>query len=224
MARLYDHIRRSPATAPDNDSVSDTGRTETFSDGVLAIAITLLVLDLHVPLRGTLGDESLADALGHQWPQYAAYVTSFLVIGIIWVNHHTLFRLIRYVDRMLLFINLLLLLFVAAIPFTTSLLAEYLTAGGSAARTAALVYSVVMVAMSFAFGSLFIYVVRHTALVEDNVDPAALRTSTRRFTALGIVLYSATILVALVSAPACLVLHLAIALYYCFEQIRTRAE
>jgi len=224
VARLYDHIRRSAATAPDNDSVSDTGRTETFSDGVLAIAITLLVLDLHVPLRGTLGDESLADALGHQWPQYAAYVTSFLVIGIIWVNHHTLFRLIRYVDRMLLFINLLLLLFVAAIPFTTSLLAEYLTAGGSAARTAALVYSVVMLAMSFAFGSLFIYVVRHTALVEDNVDPAALRTSTRRFTALGIVLYGATILVALVSAPACLVLHLAIALYYCFEQIRTRAE
>ncbi len=202
--------------------MSDTARTETFSDGVMAIAITLLVLDLSVPTRSALGTGSLAHALGHEWPQFAAYVTSFLVIGIIWVNHHTLFRLVRRVDRMLLFLNLLLLLFIAVIPFTTSLLAEYLTAGGQDARTAAVVYSCAMVAMSIGFGSLFIYVVRHPALLEPDVDPAALRASTRRFTIIGLLLYAVTVLVALLSAPACLALHFAIALYYCFEQIRTR--
>jgi uncharacterized membrane protein len=204
-------------------SMNDTGRTETFSDGVMAIAITLLVLDLTVPSRAALGDESLAHALGLQWPQFAAYVTSFLVIGIIWVNHHTTFRLIRSVDRMMLFLNLLLLLFIAAIPFTTSLIAEYLTAGGRDARTAAIVYSVAMLAMSVSFGALFVYVVRHPALLEPEVDPSVLRASIRRFTLIGLALYAATVIVALFSAPACLVLHFLIALYYCFEQIRTRS-
>ncbi|HKE65709.1 MAG TPA: TMEM175 family protein [Micromonosporaceae bacterium] len=203
--------------------MNDTGRTETFSDGVMAIAITLLVLDLAVPSRAALGDKSLAHALGHEWPQFAAYVTSFLVIGIIWVNHHTTFRLIRSVDRMMLFLNLLLLLFIAAIPFTTSLIAEYLTAGGRDARTAAIVYSVVMLAMSVSFGALFVYVVRHPALLEPEVDPTVLRASIRRFTLIGLALYAATVIVALFSAPACLVLHFLIALYYCFEQIRIRS-
>ncbi|HEU0242162.1 MAG TPA: TMEM175 family protein [Micromonosporaceae bacterium] len=203
--------------------MNDTGRTETFSDGVMAIAITLLVLDLTVPSRAALGDESLAHALGLQWPQFAAYVTSFLVIGIIWVNHHTTFRLIRSVDRMMLFLNLLLLLFIAAIPFTTSLIAEYLTAGGRDARTAAIVYSVAMLAMSVSFGALFVYVVRHPALLEPEVDPSVLRASIRRFTLIGLALYAATVIVALFSAPACLVLQFLIALYYCFEQIRSRS-
>jgi uncharacterized membrane protein len=200
--------------------MNDTGRTETFSDGVLAIAITLLVLDLSVPARADLRGGTLAHALANDWPQFAAYVTSFLVIGIIWVNHHALFALIRRVDRLLLFLNLLLLLCVGAIPFTTSLLAEYLTAGGASARTAAVIYSAVMVAMSIGFATLFGYVARRPDLLEPAVDPIALRASTLRFSVIGIALYLVTVLVALVSAPICLALHLLIALYYCFEQIR----
>jgi len=111
--------------------VTSTTRVEAFSDGVLAIAITLLVLDLRVPLRDGL-HTSLAHALARQWPSYAAYVTSFLIIGIIWVNHHAVFGYLGAADRMLLFLNLVLLMFVAAIPFTTSLFAEYLTAGRDA--------------------------------------------------------------------------------------------
>src|SRR5262245_51614359 len=83
---------------PDNVGVSETGRVEAFSDGVFAIAITLLVLDLRVPARDALHG-SLARALGHEWPAFAAYVTSFLVIGIIWVNHHGVFELVGRVDR-----------------------------------------------------------------------------------------------------------------------------
>jgi uncharacterized membrane protein len=197
--------------------VSDTTRTEAFSDGVLAIAITLLVLDLSVPVRGTL-NESLARALAHEWPSYAAYVTSFLIIGIIWVNHHAVFQLIGRVDRTALFLNLLLLMTVATIPFTTRLLATYLTAG-SAARTAAVVYSAVMLAMSFGFAGLFAYVAYHPVLLAEGVDPAGVRASILRFSTVGTALYAGTIIIAIFSAPFCLLAHFVIAVYYCFSQI-----
>ena len=199
--------------------MSETARTEAFSDGVLAIAITLLVLDLRVPLSRTLHG-SLASALADEWPAYAAYVTSFLIIGIIWVNHHGVFELVGKVDRGTLFLNLLLLMAVAAIPFTTALMSEYLLAGGRDARTAAVVYSAVMLAMSVAFAALYTYIARRPALLAADVDPIAVRKSIVRFSALGILLYLATIVVALFSAPLCLVAHFLIALYYCFQQIR----
>jgi len=199
--------------------VSDTGRIEAFSDGVLAIAVTLLVLDLHVPIEGSF-DGSLAAALAHEWPAYAAYVTSFLVIGIIWVNHHGVFQLIGRVDRMTLFLNLLLLMTVVAIPFPTSLLSEYLRAGGPSARTAALVYSAVMLFMSGGFAGLYTYVAMHPVLLADGVDPVAVRASIVRFSAVGTLLYVATLVIALFSAPLCLLAHFVIALYYCFQQIR----
>jgi uncharacterized membrane protein len=199
--------------------LSTTDRTEAFSDDVMAIAATLLVLDLLVPARDTL-NTSLATAVAAQWPAYSAYVTSFLVIGIIWVNHHVVFELIGVVDRLTLFLNLLLLMAVVAIPFTTALLSEYLTAGIGDARVAALAYSVVMLAVSCAFAALYIYVTRNQALLAEGVDQQAMRASTLRFSVVGILLYVGTLVVALFSAPLCLIAHLLIALYYCFEQIR----
>jgi TMEM175 potassium channel family protein len=199
--------------------LSETERTETFSDDVLAIAVTLLVLGLSVPVRDTL-HTSLATALTEQWPAYAAYVTSFLVIGIIWVNHHAVFELIGMVDRITLFLNLLLLMSVVTIPFTTALLSEYLTASIGNARTAALVYSAVMLAVSCGFAGLYIYVTRNPALLAEGVDPHAMHASFVRFSVVGILLYVATLVVALFSASLCLLAHLLIALYYCFEQIR----
>lgn len=97
-------------------------RLEAFSDGVFAVAITLLVLDLRVPRDAQPG--GLGHALNDLWPNYASYVVSFFIIGIIWVNHHAMLGFIRRVDRTLLFLNLLLLLFIALIPFPTALLAE----------------------------------------------------------------------------------------------------
>jgi uncharacterized membrane protein len=204
-----------------NGPVTTTNRVETFSDGVLAIAITLLVLDLRVPARDALHG-SLVHALGHEWPSYAAYVTSFLVIGIIWLNHHTVFELIGRVDRMLLFLNLVLLLFVAAIPFTTSLLAEYLTAGHDA-RTAAVVYSGVMLAMSIAFSGLYSWAAFHPMLLAEGVDPVTARASIPRFSA-GTVFYLGTVVVALLSAPLCLAVHFLLAIYYSVEQLRPRGR
>ena len=109
---------------------------EAFSDGVFAIAATLLVLDLHVQAR----PGHLASALGHEWPHYVTFVVSFLTIGIIWVNHHGQFHRIAKVDRTLLFLNLPLLMFVVLIPFPTDLLASYLHSG-SDQHVAAALYS-----------------------------------------------------------------------------------
>src|SRR3954469_17222873 len=103
-----------------------TDRLETFSDGVFEIAVTLLILEIGVP-HVARGD--LAHALVKLWPSYATYVVSFFTIGIIWVNHHSQFMQIERADRVLLFLNLYLLMWVAFIPFPTALLAEYLRAG-----------------------------------------------------------------------------------------------
>jgi uncharacterized membrane protein len=197
--------------------MSDKNRLEAFSDGVLAIAITLLVLDLRVPVSAA-GGRSLARALLDQWPAYAAYVVSFLVIGIIWVNHHGLFGLISKVDRWVLFANLLLLMVVAAIPFPTELMAEYLTAGGASARTAALVYSGTMLAMSIAFVGLFLAATRNQDMLAPGLQVAVVRQRLPRF-GLGVVMYAATMVVALVSAPLTLLVHFALGMYYVFDQL-----
>jgi uncharacterized membrane protein len=114
----------------------DTSRVETFSDGVFAIAITLLVLEIRVPadLR------HLKDALEHEWPAYLAYVTSFLTIGGVWIAHHTIYSALRYVDATMMRINLLLLMTTAFLPFPTAILAEALRAPPDAADTAIVLY------------------------------------------------------------------------------------
>jgi uncharacterized membrane protein len=198
--------------------VTDTNRVEAFSDGVLAIAITLLTLDLAVPARESLGAGSLAAALGRSWPAYAAYVVSFLVIGIIWVNHHAMFRLIDRVDRPTLFANLLLLMVVAAIPFPTRLLAEYLTAGDNDAHAAAAVYSATMLAMGLAFALLWLVATRRQDLLTEGMAVRTARAAAGRFAA-GNVVYAATVGLAFVSAPATLAAHFALAVYYCSNQL-----
>jgi len=196
-------------------------RIRAFSDGVFAIAITLLVLDLHVPER--TAHESLAHELGAQWPSYAAYVVSFLVIGIIWINHHQVLDAVRFVDRPVLFTNLALLGVVSAIPFPTRLLAEYLTAGWDGSVAAA-VYGATMLAMSIAFSSLWFVVTREeAALLHEGMDAGVARGAARRF-GFGLVVYLIAIAVAFVNAPAALVLHGLIAVYYCFDQLKLPAE
>jgi uncharacterized membrane protein len=104
-----------------------TNRLESFSDGVLAVAITLLVLNIQVPSPSA--HTHLGAELARQWPQYAAYATSFLTIGIIWKNHHVMISRLREADHNILMLNLILLLTVGVIPFATALLATYLRLG-----------------------------------------------------------------------------------------------
>ena len=194
-----------------------TSRLEAFSDGVFAIAITLLVLDLAVPARDQLAGRSLIRALGAEWPSYFAYLVSFAVIGIIWVNHHGLCGLVKRADRLVLFANLFLLLTVSVIPFPTRLLAEYLTASGDS-HVAAAIYSAGMLAMSIAFSLLFLAISRDARLLHVPLDRATIQRTWRRFS-VGGVFYLITIGLSFVSAVLTLVVHALLAAYYCFDQL-----
>ncbi len=187
-----------------------TGRVEAFSDGVFAIAITLLVLDIHVPHpgNGTLGHELLA-----QWPTYAAYVISFLTIGIIWINHHAAFSRLRSVDHSILMWNLGLLLTVGILPFTTSLMATYLKEG-SGESLAAAVYGASFLLM----GAVFVGLNRHILLGRPQLLKSAMGDAagrrTLRFAALGQIPYLVATLLAFVSPYITIVICGATAIYY----------
>jgi uncharacterized membrane protein len=193
--------------------MNESGRVEAFSDGVFAIAITLLVLEMKVPEHAR---DHLWSALGHMWPSYAAYAVTFMVIGIMWVNHHTIFSYIAHVDRTLLFLNLVLLMGVAALPWPAGLLAHYLR-DGNAAHVAAVVYSLFMVFHALVFQAMWWHLTRTGHLFDDRVDAAAARATRRRF-ALGSIGYPVTVGLAFVSAPLTLAVHGALAVYYAFNQ------
>jgi uncharacterized membrane protein len=187
-----------------------TNRLEAFSDGVFAIAITLLVLELGVPAHA--GDQ-LARRLGDQWPDYLAYVVSFMVIGIIWMNHHAVVGHLRGTDRALMGLNLFLLFWVGLIPWPTRLVADYMREGGDAERVAALVYAGTMTMMGLAFGALWHYASSGGRLLRTQLSDAEIRSRTRRFT-IGIPFYAISLVVALFSAPASLAIIALLALYY----------
>jgi uncharacterized membrane protein len=194
-----------------------TGRAEAFSDGVFAIAITLLVLGLVLSGHGTLTSQLL-----RAWPHYFAYVVSFLTIGIMWMNHHTILAHVARVDRPLLVINLLLLMGIVAIPFPTKLVADYLTHRGGTAAT--VTYGLVMIAISLGFDALWIYVVTHAQALGATVPPEALRQSIPGFTG-GLIAYVVgTLIAAYVSDVAGLIIFGLLAVYYLFEHLPSPEE
>ena len=192
----------------------DTGtdRLEIFSDAVIAIAITLLVLDIKVP---NSRDGHLVHDLLQKWPSYLAFVLSFAVIGIMWVSHHSMFERIRRVDRSLLFMNLWLLLGIAFLPFPTALLAEYARQGGSNSHAAAAIYSGTMALIGLAFLSIWVHLAHHPTLLGDNASAASLRRSIN-LSLVSPVVYGLSIGLALVSAEACFVVYALAALYFAF--------
>jgi uncharacterized membrane protein len=194
-------------------AVMEKGRAEAFSDGVLAVAITLLVLDLHVDATG---HGSLAHQLGQTWPSFAAYVVSFFVIGVIWVNHHALFALIDRVDRVLLFENLMLLMFVTTLPFTASTLAEFVREGGANARLAVVLYGISNIGMAFGFTAMLSRMVHH-GLLANPVPPEVAKRAVRRF-GLGTIAYPVATAAGLLWPPLILIAIGVLAVYYMAEQ------
>jgi uncharacterized membrane protein len=152
------------------DENKETGRVEAFSDGVFAIAITLLVLNIQVPHDLPAG-KSLANALIDQWPTYLAFVTSFATIGIMWINHHRLFAHIRRSDNPLLVLNGLLLIGITLVPFPTALLAAYI--GHPDEQVAALVYGGTLVVIAICFNLLWLYASRGKRLLDRKTRRAS---------------------------------------------------
>jgi uncharacterized membrane protein len=192
----------------------DRSRLEAFSDGVFAVAITLLALNIAVegPGHGT----SLAKQLGQHWPAFVAYLVSFLTIGIIWVNHHSLLRAVRSVDRTLLFLNLVLLLFVVLIPFTTATVADYFPQNGPDARLAMVLYAGSFLGMAIGFASIFEWTL-HGQRVYQPLPPEQRWQARLRFTS-GNLVYAAAIVIALFNAVASFILIALTAVYYIFER------
>jgi uncharacterized membrane protein len=196
----------------------DTRRAEAFSDGVFAVAITVLVFNL---LGITLGKHPYHDLTG-AWASYFAYVVSFLTIGIMWMNHHTVFAHITRVDRPVLVLNLFLLLGVVAIPWPTALVAENLhkPAGGAAAVS----YGLVMILISVGFAGLWIYLVTHAERLGGRAQPEALRRSIPGFTG-GLLGYVAGTIIAALGLPLiALIIYGVLAVYYLFEHLPAPAQ
>jgi uncharacterized membrane protein len=190
----------------------DRGRLEAFSDGVFAVAITLLALNLVV---AGPGHGPLLQQLADHWPAFVAYVTSFFTIGVMWVNHHALMHNVARVDRTLLFVNLLLLLFVVLIPFATSTMALYLTANDRDAQVAMALYGAAFEGMGLSFAAMFACTLREGS-THRPVPRDALRRAWLRFSP-GSLAYLVAIGVAFVSPPASLAIISLAALYYVFE-------
>jgi uncharacterized membrane protein len=196
----------------------DSRRAEAFSDGVFAVAITVLVFDLL-----SIGTHELsATVLLHAWPNYFAYVVSFLTIGIMWMNHHTILGHVKRVDRPLLVLNLLLLMVIVAIPFPTQLVAEHLRGSGGTAAT--VTYGLVMIAMSAGFATMWVYVVTHAPSLGAVVPQGALRQSVPGFSLGGAVYVAGTLIAAFWSPVAGLIIFGALAVYYLFEHLPSPAE
>jgi uncharacterized membrane protein len=193
-------------------------RVQAFSDGVFAVAITLLVLDLVAPPADT---RDLLAALADRWPDFAAFVLSFLTIGIIWVNHHVVFDAVQRVDRPLLFLNLGLLMSVVLLPFSTSLFARFLVVGGDQSHLAAALFSGSLLLMSLWFDAAYAWIGAHPDLHSSGKAPPVSIQSLLRFGA-GIVLYAACVGVAFISAVAVLVITALVAVYYMVDQVTAR--
>jgi uncharacterized membrane protein len=195
------------------DPSDDTGRLEAFSDGVFAVAITLLALGLGVPdllpaqRAADVLDGNLLRALtdAKHWPEYLAYVISFTFILVMWINHHTLFKLIKRSDRLLLLLNGLLLLLVTAVPFSTALLATYIYS-----RTAAAVYTGLYVLIAIGFNLLWRHASAGGRLLDEEIHPRHASDVTKGFR-FGWLYYAIAFLLVFVNPYICLAANIILA-------------
>lgn len=200
----------------------ETGRVEAFSDGVFAIAMTLLVLNIKVPTANEPGN--LGTLLWQQWPSYLAFVISFAFIGIMWVNHHRLFVHIRRIDHMLLVLNGALLLGVTAVPYPTAVLAQYLAKPDEKAAT--MLYSGTYVVVAIFFNVLWRYAASGHRLLGESVDVTEVSRISRQY-AYGPLLYLVCFVLAYINVAASLALNVGLAIFFALppsKVARARAQ
>jgi len=201
----------------------ETSRLEAFSDGVFAVAITLLVLNIKPPpdLVLTGGGLGFWKELGVQLPALLAFVTSFFTIGIMWINHHRLFNLIKRTDTGLLLFNLLLLLVIVFIPYPTALLAQQYALNPKM-YDAALLYSGTNVFLAICFNLLWRYASYHNRLLGKDIDTRAVAAISRQYLG-GPLLYLIAFGLAFVSVPASIIFLLLLALFFAIPPRKPRS-
>jgi uncharacterized membrane protein len=198
------------ADTPTRDSAGlfDTVRLEAFSDGVFAIASTLLVLQFKIPPAAPTTAEAggLAALILSRWPSFLGYVLSFAVVGIMWINHHTMFQYIKRANRTFLLLNLVVLLWVSFLPFPTALLAEHMQVPVDR-KTAMVLYSATLFVMTTSFCVLWRYGVNKD--LGPDTSEAGIRALSRR-ALVSPLLYGVAFGLAFISVPACLILNVAL--------------
>ena len=192
----------------------DTGRLEAFSDGVFAIAITLLIIEVGVPHLEE--GQSLGHALRDLWPSYFGYALSFVTIGVMWINHHALFKDIDRVDHPLLVLNLLLLLCIAFVPFPTAVLAEFLRDDENA-LAATVAYGVTFTITAVLFNAMWLYAAYNRHLLDEHVSEARARRRTLQYLP-GTPLYALGIAIAFVNTYAAVTFWGVLAVYFLLPQ------
>jgi uncharacterized membrane protein len=194
----------------------ETGRLEAFSDGVFAVAITLLVLNIRIPgidlpPSQLPNDAGFWQALLNEWPMLAAYGTSFATIGVMWLNHHRLYVHIKRTNTGLMLLNLLLLLIIVFIPVPTALVAEYLVRPDL--HAAAIFYSGTNVILAVCYNLLWRYASYHNRLLSKTADTRAVAAISRQYL-FGPLLYLIAFGLAWINAPASIILLFILALYF----------
>jgi uncharacterized membrane protein len=197
----------------------DTARLETFADGVMAIAITLLILEVRVP---KLDGSSLWSALGDQWPSYVAFVASFLTIGIIWVNHHHMFKLIERTTHAFLMLNVVFLMTICFLPFPTALVAEYIR-NPDARTVATAIYGGTMTAIAIMFNLVWRYAGSGHHLLVPGISDEMLAKMNRDYLA-GPVSYATVTVVAFIQPYVSLAIIAALCVYWLLPGTGPRAE
>ena len=193
-------------------SKPETGRVEAFSDGVFAVVITLLILDLKVPGEKEVnGNLNLFRILAYQWPAFLAFVTSFITILFIWLNHHMVLRLIQLNDGNFMLINGLLLLFITLLPFSTAVLAEHL--GHSGSKDAIIFYNGSLFAVACVFQFFWRYAIKNERLLGPEQDQLAITRINKQFK-IGFILYSIAFLISFFMPIISLSLSVFLAAYF----------
>ncbi len=205
--------------ASDEARSDDTSRLETFADGVMAIAITLLILEVRVP---HVEGRGLGAALAHQWPSYAGFVVSFLTIGIIWVNHHHMFKLISRSTHAFLMLNVVFLMTICVLPWPTALVADYVRdPDGRTVATAD--YGGGMTSIAVMFNVVWRYAGTNHRLLVPGIADEALAKMNRSYLA-GPVVYGSSTLIAFAQPYVSLAIFAGLAVYWLLPGTGPRAE
>jgi uncharacterized membrane protein len=190
---------------------NETGRLEAFSDGVIAIIITLLVFSIQIPSEEAVEESGLIRALLDQWPTYLAFTASFFFILVMWMSHHRLFKAIRYSDNNLILINGLVLFSICVVPFPTALVAQYVQ--HEEKPTAVMIYNGWFLVIGSTYNLLRRYASHKNRLFSKHTDPELVAYISRRF-ALGPLAYLAAVLLAFISPALALTANIMMAIYY----------
>jgi uncharacterized membrane protein len=210
----------------DDVEPKETGRIEAFSDGVFAIATTLLILEIKVPILAENGQtietgNQLIQGLLNEWPSYLAYLTGFLSIVVMWLNHHRLFTLIKRSTHVLILLNSLLLLVVTIVPYPTALLAHYIDSSNTElANVVVIVYSGFLLVLAIAYNSLWRYVSHNGRLFDRNADPLAIASITRSYN-VGLVLYAIAFAISFINASVSISICIFLNIFFALPGDRT---